>query len=204
MESETEGIIKFNCNLIEEAPPIYEQINELILIRNVLYKYDLIGCRDGIGFGNVSKRLSGNIFAVSGSGSGCHDALINEDFSIVSDFDIENNSITCKGIIKASSESLTHAALYKSVPEINYIIHIHNLQMWDFMIAKNYMSLSSNADYGTVQTAIETIELAGRINVLPDGAVMKGHREGILFFGRDIKSLRLFIENIYKEAVIKG
>jgi L-ribulose-5-phosphate 4-epimerase len=42
---------------------------------------------------------------------------------------IRKNSLTCQGQVKASSKSLTHAAIYAANPRVKAVIHVHCLSL---------------------------------------------------------------------------
>ena len=96
------------------------------------------------------------------------------------------NSLTCTGPIKASSESLSHAVVYECSPETNAVIHIHNLDMWEKYIYK-FPSTKAHALYGTPEIANEIKRLFSDTNLrVKKFIVMGGHREGIISFGKTL------------------
>lgn len=193
-----EGIIKFKCELIEssergnavdvfENPKQFEEINKW---RNLLFEKKLIGSyNNGIGYGNVSICCKKNPkqFIITGSGTGKINELQKNNYSKVLEYDFEKNWLKCSGC-KASSESLTHAAVYESNPEINAVIHVHNLQLWKKLLEKKGI-LKTNADvrYGTPEMAKEIIGLLKGNEQEKGIIVMAGHEEGILSFGKNIE-----------------
>jgi L-ribulose-5-phosphate 4-epimerase len=182
-----EGYIKFNCTWIEEDLPNRSIIDELNTWRQKLYNKQLIGAyADGIGYGNISIRLENNTFLITGTATGKHRQLIDKHYTRVSGFDIANNAITCHGPIKASSESLTHAAIYTSLPEVNAVVHIHNNSLWQKLL-NNVPTTSPKVTYGTAEMAREISRLlkstaASEEKIL----VMAGHEDGLISFGRDL------------------
>ena len=130
-----EGYIKFNCHWIPSGAVSSEMVAELNLWRNRMYEKGLIGVYpDGIGFGNISQRWQGNSFLISGTATGGFTTLNESHYSLVTDYDFPANSLTCEGAVKASSESLTHAAIYECSAETNAVIHVHNLDAWNKLI----------------------------------------------------------------------
>ncbi len=178
--------IKFNCNWIKGKVIEKEKLTELNYWRNKLFELNLIGAySDGIGFGNISERSSGNKFIISGSVTGGIKKLSEKHFTEVTEFNFEENSLTCVGPIKASSESLTHAAIYKSLPEINAVIHVHNLKLWNYLLEK-VPATKKEAEYGTPEMAKEMIRLLKEKETREKKIiVMKGHKEGVISFGRN-------------------
>jgi L-ribulose-5-phosphate 4-epimerase len=182
-----EGYIKFNCLHSEETSDLSdENFNLLNKWRRKLYHLGLIGCYPGdIGFGNISIR-SGAGFIITGSATGCTEKLSKDDYARVNHYDFLKNEIHCTGKIRASAESLTHAAVYDARPETMAVIHIHNLDLWEKY--KGIMPTSPyTAEYGTPEMALAVRSLC--INdIIPGNKViiMGGHKEGIIAFGKDL------------------
>ncbi len=184
-----EGYIKFNCLFSEETSGLSDK-NYLLLNkwRNKLRQLGLIGCYPGnIGYGNISMR-SGKGFIITGSATGCKDILTKDDYVMVDRYDFLNNEIHCTGKIKASAESLTHAAVYEANPETMAVIHIHSLDLW--VRYKGLMPTSPEAaEYGTPEIALAVRSLC--LNSETGGQeviIMGGHKEGIIAFGNDLEA----------------
>src|SRR6056297_787757 len=111
------GYVKFDCQWLQKAPFEDKNLHKLIEWRNKLYNLGLIGCYDnGIGYGNISIRKEKNSFFITGSATGDIKELSYEHISLVTSYNIDNNHLECSGPIKASSESLTHATVYETIP----------------------------------------------------------------------------------------
>ena len=182
-----EGYIKFNCTWIEEALSEKSSINELNNWRQKLYNSQLIGAYpDGIGYGNISCRLADGNFLITGTATGGIEKLTNGHFSRVSDFNIADNAITCHGPVKASSESLTHAIIYKCLPQTNAVVHIHNKTLW-YELLNKVPTTSHEVAYGTPAMAKEIERLLTTTNLQEDKIlVMAGHEDGIITFGDNL------------------
>jgi L-ribulose-5-phosphate 4-epimerase len=181
-----EGYIKFKCNWIKSYPAGEEKIEELNKCRTRLYNMKVIGSKNGIGFGNISVRLKGSKFLITGSKTGNIPQLSNKHFTEVTKTDIDNNELTCKGPIIASSESLTHAALYIADKDVNAVIHIHSQDLWSKQI--NNVPTTKKVPYGTVEMAKEIKNLFENTNVREKKIlVMAGHKEGIITFGENLE-----------------
>ena len=181
-----EGVIKFKYNWKQEPPMPSELITELSVWRDKLYRTGLIGQDgNGIGYGNISCRLERNIFIITGSGTGSLEKLNVEHYTKVTAYDFAENSLTMAGPIKASSESLTHAAVYETAPLLNAVFHIHHPVLWEQLLA-NLPSTAPGVEYGTSAMAVEIARLLRDPAVLAQGIMaMGGHREGILAFGKN-------------------
>ena len=182
------GYIKFNCKWVKSEPISYSELMEINKWRDKLYGLGLIGVYDnGIGFGNISIRI-GDLeqFIITGSATGSVKSLDGRHYTRVVDFDLGKNSLTCEGPIKASSESLTHAAIYRIDSKINAVIHIHNLDLWKRLIGR-VPTTSGGVEYGTPEMAREVVRLFRETDVRNKRIlVMGGHREGIVSFGSDL------------------
>jgi len=180
-----EGYIKFHCKLIKDGSPRSGKLTDLNKWRERLYDRGLIGMYDnGVGFGNISKR-DGKEFIVSGTATGGLKKLKPEHYAVVTKYSLEDNSLECRGRVTASSESLTHAAVYAASPGINAVIHIHSLKAWKALI--NKVPTTAVVPYGTPEMAYEMLRLFRETDVEKEGLiVMAGHREGILTFGRNL------------------
>lgn len=186
-----EGYIKYQCNWINQPSVSPTEIIELNHWRDRLYQFGLIGQYDnGIGFGNLSIRApekkNNNSLIISGTQTGNLVCLKAEHYTKVTEFDLKKNSVTCIGLIQASSETLTHAAIYLANPEINAVIHIHHRQLWQKLIDR-VPTTDRDCAFGTPEMAKDIIRLsqqdwAKQLKII----VMSGHEEGILIFGSNL------------------
>lgn len=187
-----EGYIKYRIDW-EKGPAPEEDFDDLIAVRNELFEKRLIGIyeAEGIGYGNVSQRLSGgNQFVVSGTQTGGIPVLDATHFTRVTDWDLKANTLSCIGPLKASSESLTHAAVYACDPKINSILHIHNETMWRRLM-DHFPTTSEDVPYGTPEMAMEVFRLYAETDLKAKGVfVMKGHFEGVFAFGNSLDEAR--------------
>ena len=196
----TEGYIKFNCIWEQIEFPFQNEIfNQLETARTKLYNLGLIGMYpDGIGFGNISvKSGEAETFVITGSATGGFKNLSKPDYSLVTNYNISKNTISCIGMTKASAESLTHAAIYESLPEVGAVVHVHCLWLWEKLLNR-HPTTSSEIEYGTPEMAYSVGRLAsGRKSSEEKIIIMGGHREGILAFGCDLTETTDQIIKIY-------
>lgn len=180
-----EGYIKYQCHWLNRASIVAEDIVELNRWRDQLYQLGLIGRYDnGIGFGNLSWRLpQSNDFIISGTQTGGIAELKPEHYTKVIDFDWQNNYVSCEGLIRASSETLTHAAIYTALPQVQTVIHVHDRLLWQQLLNR-YPTTDPNCAYGTPEMAREIIRLCQQpATQAQQIIVMSGHEEGIITFG---------------------
>jgi len=183
-----EGYIKYQCYWHPENAIAQIDIVELNHWRNQLYQLGLIGEYDnGIGFGNLSFRLGNSQqLIISGTQTGGMANLTPQHYTKVTDYDWHKNYVTCHGLIKASSETLTHAAIYDANPQVNAVVHVHHRQLWQQLLNQ---APTTNPDcaYGTPEMAEEIIRLSGQQQTQQQKIIiMSGHEEGILTFGHDL------------------
>jgi L-ribulose-5-phosphate 4-epimerase len=195
----TEGYIKFQCNWENEEIRIPEDLFfSLEKERSRLYELGLIGMYpDGIGFGNISVRTEGSSFFITGCATGQFDKLNQSHYSLVSAYHFAENSISCKGLTKASAESLTHAAVYEALPEVGAVVHVHCFELWEKLL-NNYPTTSVEIEYGTPEMALAVQSLAARMGISDEKIIiMGGHREGILAYGKNLEEATTKIIKIY-------
>jgi ribulose-5-phosphate 4-epimerase/fuculose-1-phosphate aldolase len=209
-----EGYIKYQCNWINTSSISRDEIRELNRWREKLYQLNLIGQYDnGIGFGNISIRDAENTalatessraqhnqsthFIISGTTTGSIAHLTEKHYTRVIAFDWDKNSVTCVGLIKASSEALTHAAVYVANPQVNAVIHVHHRQLWQQLIDR-VGTTQKNCAYGTPEMAKEIIRLCQERRVKEQKIiVMSGHEEGIITFGNSLDEAGNILLNYY-------
>lgn len=201
----TEGIIKFNCIWEKGEIQLWkETYSHIESARSKIYALGLIGIYpNGIGFGNISVRGDDEgTFIISGSATGGLAHLTQSDYALVTDYNISENTISCIGLTQASSESLTHAAIYHSVPEVGAVLHIHCLWLWKKLL-NDYPTTSAEIEYGTPEMAGAVGKLALEIKDREEKIiVMGGHKEGILVFGSTLVEATVQVFNIYNRYKI--
>ena len=179
-----EGYIKFNCSWQQHQLNITIP-QEIKTWRDRMYDLKLIGHYDelNIGYGNISMLINGQML-VSGTQTGKIYPIKDQHFTIVDDYSVDRNWVNCIGEIKASSESLTHLAIYQCNRSIQAIIHIHNLPLWSKLI-NNLPTTNPDVPYGTPEMAKEIKRLFQQTEVEKQQVIiMAGHEEGIISFGK--------------------
>jgi len=184
-----EGCIRFQLHWTRDKAP--SGIRQLLYWRNRLYRAGLIGAYpSGTGYGNISVRSNGG-FVISGSATGVHAVATAADFTRVTGYSIKANTVHCRGPVKASSESLTHAAVYEASPTAIAIVHAHHKGIWDSLLGKAHTS-ALEAAYGTPEMAMETARLFRETDVdTHKFFLMGGHEEGLVAFGGSLRDASL-------------
>lgn len=198
--SNQEGYIKFRCDWIEEdfdfPCKVFDQLNSS---RRRLRELGLIGIYpDGIGFGNISVRNKDGVsFYITGSATGQLPELDSRHYALVTAYRFQDNFLSCKGHTKASAESLTHAAVYESVPNCGAVVHIHCRWLW-YRLLHQFPTTPLQVEYGTPEMALSVGSLAKEADSHSDKIIiMGGHPEGIIAFGRTLEEVNSLIINIF-------
>ena len=187
-----EGYIKFTVRLTPGDLPACEGLTRLNEVRTELHDLGLVGAYpDGIGYGNVSIRLADSAtFIISGTATGATRELASADYCRVDAFDLARNEVFCTGRVRASSESMSHGAVYQTNPAIRCVIHVHSRALFDFMLANGHPRTSELAAFGTPELAEEIAQLV-QAGDLPRGVIVTaGHEEGVIAYGRDVAEAR--------------
>ncbi len=184
-----EGVIKFDCKWTRGPPLKHAVISELNRWRRPLFDAGLVGYYkdDGVGFGNISVRTGLDAhFIISGTQTGHLADLTSSHYAQVTDYDIQDNRVACRGPVKASSESLTHAAIYELDPATKAIAHIHSDALWQKLRDK-IPTTNPRVAYGTPEMAEEFRRLYRDTDFASCGlAVMAGHDGGLISIGHDM------------------
>lgn len=192
-----EGYIKYRCEWIQEDVIAPSSVTDLTAYRNALHQLHFIGqYPNGIGFGNLSQRTPKNLqgpdastpsFTITGTQTGHLTTLTATDYALVTDFNPAKNTLTCRGLRQASSESLTHGVIYSAHPAIHAIIHVHHPQMWQQLLHL-VPTTRAHVPYGTPEMATETQRLFAQSPLLQTKIfAMAGHADGIVAFGETLQ-----------------
>lgn len=196
-----EGYMKFHAEWKKSLAFEESLFPDLIAYRQKLYKLGYIGVYPGgIGFGNISLRKKDSTqFFITGSATGEITKLDATHISLVKDFMPEKNTLLCEGPVIASSESMSHGVIYRDLPSVNAVIHIHNLEAWKKM-KDRYPTTPAEISYGTPEMAAAISTLI-KTTTLPQEQlfIMAGHEEGIFSFGANFgEAFQILISAIEK------
>ncbi len=204
MQTTQEGVIKYQLDFRQKKLPENIKLDQLTQCRSQLVRLGLVGQDDsrygGFGFGNLSARYasvvengaglpgSPDAFLITGSQTGHLDTLSRDQYVLVEDFDAKKNSLKACGLVKPSSESLSHGVVYHSKPEVNAVIHGHDRELWQNAQTLDLPVIPSHIPYGTVAMAVAIDKLL--VTTFVDRAagvfVMSGHEDGVIAFGPDM------------------
>ncbi len=189
----TEGVIKYQLEF-KPGHPITEDLQELNVWRSILHGLKLIGQNEtryqGYAYGNLSIRSLDDPthFIISASQTGKIPDLSPDHYSLVVQCDITSNRVMAQGLLRPSSEALTHAMIYQLDKTIQCVIHVHDPRLWQFGLSSDLPCSKSSVAYGTPDMADEVKRLADSINLKKTGIlIMAGHEDGIICFGDSIQ-----------------
>jgi len=195
-----DGVVKYQCRWEKASVDPRVDFSELIACRQRALAAGWMGLgSDDIGFGNLSQRIGGRIW-ISGTQTGHLDTLGPEHFCEIIEVDIAANRLACRGPVAASSESLSHLAIYQISErlgvDVQAVIHAHDARRWAKGMAAKDMAASdtsavtdAKAAYGTPAMGYELQRVWEASGGLEQGAiVMGGHEEGLIGFGPTLQA----------------
>lgn len=185
-----DGVIKFRLDWRQGPAPAFPELEELIHWRDRMFELGLIGydAKYKVGFGNISLLLAGKEnFIISGTQTGHLPNLNAGHFTEVTEYSIADNRLICYGPVKASSESLTHAAIYEADPGIRAVIHIHHNEQWKAWL-NEVPTTSADVPYGTPEMAAEIHRLFIENELQLEVIAMAGHQGGLISFGSTLEA----------------
>ncbi len=184
-----EGYVKYRC-VHEEGPapehPDWEALNAL---RTDLVRAGLVGVlENGVGYGNLSLRTEQG-FMVTATGTGHIPVLGPEGYCLVTRCDVEANTVWSSGPAQASSESMTHAAVYEASPVTNCVIHLHHAGLYGQLLEGKAPATAPEAAFGTPAMAHSVADLVRKHPA--DGIIaMTGHQDGFIMYAPNVEHMR--------------
>jgi len=183
-----DGVIKYQAIHQNGSPPEHPLLRQLDQIRTKLFDLGLVGIYpDGVGYGNVSIR-NGTGCIISGTATGAMRVLGTSGYCYVRSFDLHKNIVKTQGPVNASSESMTHCAIYRARSLVQCVLHIHNRELWQKLLDRGHESTPVDVSYGTPKMAFSMAALVGLKAKSSNILVMAGHEEGLIAYGRTIPS----------------
>ncbi len=207
-----EGVIKFQQRFTKKSPINDEIIEDLNFWRQLLYYNHLIGKDptkyNGAAYGNLSKRLGYNKsinkrkFVITGTQTSGLAKLTNEHYSMVLEYYPESNLVFSEGPIRASSESMTHGAIYDLDNSLRYVFHGHAHNIWRFSKNLKIPITLEDVEYGTPEMAEEVKRLFKETDVINKKIfAMGGHKDGIISFGKTIEESGMTMLNYLQKSL---
>jgi hypothetical protein len=203
-----DGVIKYDRSQFELSNPLeVDEFRDLERWRKTLYHLELIGeyLPERIGYGNLSQKADysqhfecpHSQFLITGTQTGGQDELNGQGYTRVLDFDFEKWSVKVKGPVEASSEALTHAAIYQANDEIKCVFHIHDKRIWNAMIENGYPFTPADTPYGTKEMADAVINCVGKS--VEGIIVMKGHEDGVISYAPTLDRAGEILLGVYNK-----
>lgn len=181
--SPDEGVIKFTCDWQRTVPLPWRELAAVNQWRTRLFRLGVIGYdeRRGVGYGNVSIRCGDtDQFIITGTQTGKWPMLNGRHYTRVIETDLDRNRLVCSAPVKASSESLTHAAIYKLNRAYRAVLHGHQLLLW-LGLKQELPTTGERVLYGTPEMAYELTRLYQQSDMdRKKIVVMGGHRGGLI------------------------
>jgi ribulose-5-phosphate 4-epimerase/fuculose-1-phosphate aldolase len=185
-----EGYVKYQSFWTKAPAPHAAAAEQLETWRQPLFAAGLIGeyKEHGIGYGNISVRCGGpGQFMISGTQTGHLARTDKSHYALVTSWSVHNNLVCCVGLVQASSEAMTHAAIYQLDQRIGAIVHVHSRDLWNHYL-NSLPTTAPDVPYGTPQMANEFRRLYRDTDFRRTRlAVMAGHEEGIVSIGSSLE-----------------
>jgi ribulose-5-phosphate 4-epimerase/fuculose-1-phosphate aldolase len=212
-----EGVIKYQEEYTPGPPPDPALVRELTVWRRIFYELGVMGQDperyDGAGFGNASMRLKPydqhkgeRSFVITGTQTGRLSHLEPDHFAIVQGYNHRANMVRAVGPIRASSESMTHGAVYDQSALIRWVFHIHAPVLWRQRKALAIPESSASVPYGTPAMAAEVQRLFNESDLRTLRIfAMAGHEDGIVSFGSSAAdAAQLMIHYLVKARLVEA
>jgi hypothetical protein len=186
--TETEGVIQFAYALTPGDPGLASTaFAELAAWRSVLRDLDLLGEHpdryDGHGYGNLSVRDSRGDFVITASQTSGKSSLMQGDLVRISKVELREFRVDAIGSKAPSSESLTHAMLYRADPGVQVVFHVHSPLIWRQHAELQLPATPADVPYGTPAMAEAVSALTAAQPQRPLLFVTAGHEDGVFAVG---------------------
>lgn len=204
-----EKVIKFTLDFLHEQVCTREMTAALSSWRLVLHRLGLIGCDpgryQGLGYGNISSRRTGEPghFLISGTQTGACPWLAPEQYALVTRCDPGRNAIGATGVVRPSSEALTHGQLYQQDGRIMAVVHAHSPEIYRQWASLGLLRTADDALYGTVAMAMAVEELFTAGLYERGLFVMGGHEDGVVSFGASLEEACLRLVTGFAAALAR-
>ena len=215
-------LVKFTWEQLSTKIPTGDQVKELSNICDTLDTFDLLTPytpSEIIGSnGNLSYRYGDEgSFVVTATQLPSKKGLDESDYAIIDRYEFAENDTTASkafyhGLKLPSSESILHWYYYSKYPQVNAIIHVHEItdliyspksrKMWGDL---GIMETSRYGDAGTIDLPLTVEEVLKNLNhyvILKDHYTKwdKGHT-GAVVFGENLQEAFRHISYIHKELL---
>lgn len=192
--STPEGVIKFQLDHVNDDL-LNIEVTEIDAWRFLFRQVGIIGQDDdrydGYGFGNLSQRTSSG-FLISGTQTGYIATTKLKHYAEVTDWNSKMNAIASRGLVKPSSESLTHAVIYEVQNDVTCVFHVHSPDIWKAAAQLKIPITDPDIPYGTPGMAV-AVQRCVSDSELPGILSMGGHKDGVISYGRTASETGLLL-----------
>ncbi|TAL48291.1 ASCH domain-containing protein [archaeon] len=189
--------VKFVTKFVGRKVPKDSRIQELKKWCKEFHEHGLAPPYDGGSYGNLSFRVNGDSFIITGSKIGMKDELDDSCFVLVSS--VENGIVHANGARGPSSESMLHAAIYQKRKDVNAIFHGHCREIVERAGELGISETSKEEPYGTEELVNSVLEL---LDDNTNFIVMKNH--GFISLGSSMEDAgKLALEILQRENIMK-
>jgi hypothetical protein len=193
-----DGYIKYTSHRREGEVAQSLELADLNRARTRLFDLGLVGIDvNGIGYGNLSLRTNATQFVITASATGALRELTMGHYSLVESYSLDQNEVWSMGGMDASSESMTHGAMYASNQGVHCVMHVHSRILFDRLLQCGMAATHASIPYGTPAMAHAVAEFARQQPSLPALLVMAGHDKGVIACGTNVGSVLDLIECTY-------
>lgn len=202
--TETEGVIKYALDYQPCPLPDGADLAGLFSWFAICREHALIGQDparyEGYAYGNISVRAPTG-FVISGTQTGGETSLGPDLLAWVQDFDIAANRLTAGGPARPSSEAMSHGQVYRALPDVGAVIHVHSPLIWRAAATLVLPTTPAEATYGTPEmaAAVERLLLTAA-NDSQGAFSMGGHEDGIIAYGSDIETAGGLLIDLHERA----
>lgn len=207
VNNEREGVIKFSLEFRETGPVEFRDLEALEHCRRKFRALGLIGGGDpqryeGLGFGNISHRLApdSEAFVISGTQTGHLASMGAEGYALVTCCDPARNRIVAEGAVRPSSEAMTHAVIYRQLPAVQAVIHVHSPGIWNRADELGLPQTARDVPYGTPEMATEMQRLIASGMGGWHTISMAGHEDGVITWGETLDAASAELEALFRQV----
>ena len=200
-----EGVTKFHVEHEINVCCGEAEVGELTKWRNKLRAVGLVGQDvtryEGLGFGNLSKRMEDGTFLITASQTGHLDTLGPEHYARILHCNPSRNRVWSKGMNPPSSETMTHLAVYGVSQAVQFVFHVHCPEIWNAKADLNLPVTYPAVECGTVEMFYEVRHLLDiRENFQRGILAMGGHTDGLLAWARTADQTGIILLSLLSRA----
>ena len=208
-ESTADGVIRYQLHFTPAPAPVSGDTAMLRAWFIICRRTGLVGQSpdryQGAAYGNLSQRQEGNSFLVTGSQTSGLEQLETSHFCLVKEFSVTRNMLVAEGPSNPSSEAMTHGMVYRQLPAINAVVHVHSPVIWNNSDHLQLPVTHPDAEYGTPEMTREVERLlrnspSTRLGIFSMG----GHEDGIVAYGETLHAAgTLLLETLARALALE-